>query len=211
VQDTERHGGLVAALNDELIHTEIADAVLARAAHVAKRTRPLTGVTEFPDLTETRRAPTAAPTEAAGTPFPPLVPVRLADEVEALRLAADSTAERPAVYLATLGPEAVFTPRLTFAQNFFGVGGIETPSGEVSAFDSARTPVACLCSSDAVYRDGAAAAAGQLRTAGATTVLLAGRGLGVEAVDGEIGLGSDVLATLTDLLRQLGVGEEGSS
>jgi len=211
VQDTERHGGLAAALRDELIHTEIADAVLARAADVAKRARPLTGVTEFPDLTETRHVTSVAPAEATGTPFPPLVPVRLSDEVEALRLAADGAAERPAVYLATLGPEAVFTSRLTFAQNFFGVGGIETPFGEVSGFDSTRTPVACLCSSDAVYDDEAVAAAGQLRAAGAVRVLLAGRGVGVDGVDTEIGLGSDVLATLTDLLRQLGVVEEGGS
>jgi len=71
--------------------------------------------------------------------------------------------------------------------------------------------VACLCSSDAVYDDEAVAAAGQLRAAGAVRVLLAGRGVGVDGVDTEIGLGSDVLATLTDLLRQLGVVEEGGS
>ena len=211
LQDMERRGGVAAALADGSIHTAVADAVLARAAAVATRRRPLTGVTEFPDLAETRASAPSSPATVAQSPFAPLSPIRLADEVESLRLRADAASSRPAVYLATLGSEAVHTPRLTYAQNFFGVGGITTPSGDVASYDAAQTPVACLCSSDAVYGEEAEAAAAQLRQAGARTVLLAGRGVGIDGVDGEVGLGSDVLATLTAVLRQLGVDEEASS
>jgi methylmalonyl-CoA mutase len=214
VQDVEGRGGLAVALADGSIHTALADAILDRAAAVATRRRPLTGVTEFPDLTESRSGGPGPPADIEGTPFPPLVPVRLSDEVEALRLRADARAAggaRPAVFLVTLGSEAVYTPRLTFAQNFFGVGGIETPSGSPADYDAGDTPVVCLCSSDAVYGEEAEAVAAELRAGGATTVLLAGRRLDVDGVDGEIGLGTDVLATLSDVLRQLGVDEEAAS
>jgi methylmalonyl-CoA mutase len=110
------------------------------------------------------------------------------------------------VYLATIGPEAVFTPRLTFARNMFGVAGIAAVSGPVSGYDRRVSPVACLCSSDAVYNDEGSAAVAALRSAGADTVLITGRGLDLEGVDRELGVGTDMLGLLGPVLDRLEVG-----
>ena len=56
--------------------------------------------------------------------------VRAAQEFEALRDAADAPAERPTVFLATIGPIARHTARASFAANLFQAGGLATPSGD---------------------------------------------------------------------------------
>ena len=77
--------------------------------------------------------------------------------------------------------------------------------GEVADFDPSVTTFVCLCSSDPVYEAQGADAARSLRDAGATTVYLAGRGVGLDGVDDEIGLGTDLLDTLSRTLDQMGV------
>jgi methylmalonyl-CoA mutase len=151
----------------------------------------LTGTSDFPNLAEVSVnvldvTPAASATPAAAIKFPPLPRIRLAEPFERLRDASDrmlaSTGKRPAVFLANLGTAAEFTPRATFAKNFFETGGIEAIANEgfedrnrmVSAFKASRARLACLCSSDAVYDRQAADAAKALVAAGAF-VVLAGR------------------------------------
>ena len=62
-------------------------------------------------------------------------PHRWSEDLEALRRRVDDVAAggtRPSVFLATIGPAAVFTPRVTFARNFFEVAGLATPTGPVT-------------------------------------------------------------------------------
>jgi methylmalonyl-CoA mutase len=205
VQEVEAAGGIAAALATGAISAQVAEATAARAKAVATRKRPLTGLSEFPDLGEAPPPPAEPAAAPTGTPFPALVPHRLAEGFEAQRGRADRAAKRPEVFLATLGPASVHTPRLTFAQNLFAVGGIATTVGTPDELAGSGTTVACLCSSDAVYAEQAAAAATQLREAGATRIYLAGRNLNVPGVDEEVGMGSDVLDVLTRALDELGV------
>ena len=51
-QDIERQGGMAKALADGSIAQSIAETELARARNIATRREPLTGVSEFPDVTE---------------------------------------------------------------------------------------------------------------------------------------------------------------
>jgi methylmalonyl-CoA mutase len=142
--------------------------------------------------------------------------------MEALRRRVDAVAAgttRPAVFLATIGSPAVFTPRVTFARNFFEVAGLATVDGPVSddpaaiadAFRASGATVACLCASDAVYGDRGVAVAQALATAEATAIFVAGRPKAVldrlaEAGAGRtIHVGADVRATLTGLLDLLQV------
>ena len=210
VVDVESTGGVAAALGRGSIQGRIDDAVADRSAAVATRRRPLTGTTEFPDLAEVCGSPPDPPRTEASAACAPLSPRRVSESVERLRLRADRHAEivgsRPAVYLATIGPEAVFTPRLTFARNMFGVAGIAAVSGPVSGYDRRLSPIACLCSSDAVYNDEGSASAAALRSAGADTVLIAGRGLDLEGVDRELGVGTDMLGLLGPVLDRLEAG-----
>jgi methylmalonyl-CoA mutase len=214
LQRIEATGGVDAALTSGTIHGDLANARSARARRLATRKRPLTGTTEFPNIDEPIPPfhdpwPPAGSASSADASFEPLGVHRLAEDVEAQRARADrrivASGHRPTVYLATLGSQAAFTARATFAANLFAVGGIATVTGPPEGFGESGCTIACLCSSDANYRSDGAAAVGALRAAGATKIYLAGRGLELAGVDEEVGMGSDVLAVVTSTLDDLGV------
>jgi methylmalonyl-CoA mutase len=202
--EIERAGGLQRALSDGLVRDRLAAAWDARARRIATRKDPITGVSEFPNLAE--KLPSREPLNWA-PPSGGLPRVRAAQEFEALRDAADAAAERPKVYLATIGPIARHTARATFAGNLFQAGGLETPSGDgAGGFAEAGTTVACICGTDKDYAESAAALANDLREAGATQVWLAGKpDLAVDGVDGYVFAGCDALSVLRTAHEQLGV------
>ncbi|WP_262265454.1 methylmalonyl-CoA mutase subunit beta [Microvirga yunnanensis] len=117
----------------------------------------------------------------------PLPSIRTAEPFERLRDRADAyrarTGERPRIFLANLGPIAAFTARATFAKNFFEAGGIEAVTNDGfsdndrlrHAFAQSGARLSCICSTDEIYEQHAAAAAEALRAAGSTLVALAGR------------------------------------
>lgn len=177
------------------LDAEIAATVERREAQVAKRKRPLTGVSEFPNLAETlpEREPDGAYAEvrAYGASF------------EAMR------DEPPAahVFLATLGPIAQHTARATFAANLFAAGGVAVdaagattgPDELVAAY--AGQPVVCLAGSDPAYAEWGPAAAEALRAAGASYVVVAGKPL--DGTDDSCAMGVDALAFLTRIRGKL--------
>ena len=202
--EIERAGGLVAALDSGLVRDRIAAAWDVRAERIASRQDAITGVTEFPNLAETlpSREPAAQTLPTGGLPR-----VRAAQAFEELRDRADAAVQRPAVYLATIGPVARHTARASFAGNLFQAGGLGTPSGDgVAGFAEAGTTVACICGTDKDYAASAAELAARLRAAGATQVWLAGKPeLDVDGVDGYVFAGCDALAALRTVHEQLGV------
>ena len=209
VRAVEATGGIVEAVMAGRIHDSIGEVLAERRRTVATRRRPLTGLSEFPNVAEPVPPRLDATRPEHGPAFAPLALVRLSEDFENQRARADahtsSRGGRPRIYLATLGTPADHTARLTFAKNLFEVAGIETVSGEVDQYRSAESPFVCLCSSDPIYKDRAAEAAASLRASGATRVYLAGRRLDVPGVDEEVGMGTDVLDVLTRALDLLGV------
>ncbi|MGY1824760.1 methylmalonyl-CoA mutase family protein [Blastococcus sp. SYSU DS0541] len=203
--EIERAGGLSAALASGLVRDRIAQAWDARAKRLATRADAITGVSEFPNLTEKlpERRPAAEVLPATGG----LPRVRAAQEFEALRDAADAAGERPSVYLATLGPIARHTARASFAANLFQAGGLATPAGDgATALADAGTTVACICGTDKDYAEHAAGLAAELKAAGATQVWLAGKpDLAVDGVDGYVHAGCDALAALRTVHSELGL------
>ncbi|MFC5995863.1 methylmalonyl-CoA mutase family protein [Pseudonocardia hispaniensis] len=211
-QEIEAAGGAVAALGSGLVADRVAGVRAQRSRGVAKRTVPLTGVSEFPNLDELpvpRRALPDGPAADGGLPV-----FRLAEPFEAYRDRSDEilarTGARPTAFLATLGPLAAHTARAGFARNLLQAGGIaapdagptDTPADVVTAFAAAGTPVAVLCSTDALYAERGAATVAALRAAGATTVLLAGRA-DVPGIDGYLHAGCDALAAIEDVYGAL--------
>ena len=134
VQEIERGGGIAAAIGQGLIQKAVAVTRAARLAAVAKRRDPLTGVSDYPNLSEAPvkvlDVPRAAAPAQQATSFEPLPSLRLAAPFEALRDASDAilkkTGTRPKVFLANLGRLSDFTARAMFAKNFYEAGGIET-------------------------------------------------------------------------------------
>ncbi len=209
----ERAGGLATVLADGSLADTIGTAWRERQQRLATRVEPVTGVSEFPDLAE--KLPTR-PAVRRPAPRGVLPRVRPAAAFETLRARCDAhaarTGDRPAVFLATLGPVATHTARAGFATNMFQAGGLATPAGGggtaeiVAAYRAAGTAVACLCGSDKVYAADAAEVAGALADAGAT-VLLAGPpgAVDVPGVDGHVFTGCDAIEVLTGTLEKLGV------
>ncbi|SNS00412.1 methylmalonyl-CoA mutase [Geodermatophilus pulveris] len=209
-REIERAGGLAAALDSGLVGDRIAAAWDARTERLAHRTDAITGVSEFPNLAEKlpERQPAADLRPTGGLPR-----VRAAQAFEELRDRADAVgragdAQRPQVYLATVGSVARHTARAGFAGNLFQAGGLATPSGDgASGLADAGTTVACICGTDKDYAESAAALAAELRAAGATSVWLAGKpSLQVDGVDGYVYAGCDALGVLRTVHEQLGIG-----
>jgi methylmalonyl-CoA mutase len=208
VQQVDASGGIVSALESGQIGSAVAESRATRQQQVATRRRPLTGLSEFPDIGEQPPAPMDPRVAPPAVRFEPLTLHRWSDGFEEQRERADAvarTGERPAIYLATLGAVAQSTARATFAKNLFEAAGIRTISGPVEEFAASGAQVVCLCSADAVYAESGADAAQRLRSAGALRIYLAGRGADVAGVDEEVGLGSDVLDVLSRALDALGV------
>ena len=189
---------------ERLITDQIAATRARRAADIAHRRLPITGVSEFPNLTE--RLPVRAPAPA-GRPL-----IRYAEEFERFRDLADARPQRPAVFLATIGPVAAHTARASFAANLFQSGGLATPTAGpltdpaeiAAAFTASGARVACLCSSDRLYGEHAEAVAAALKQAGAQRVWLAGKGE-YPGIDATLYAGCDVLRVLRTTFDDLEV------
>ena len=185
----EEAGGIEAALADGSRRARIDETVARREEEVARRRRPLTGVTEFPNLAEV--LPEREPDETADRVR------RYGASFEALR---DDPAPAP-VFLATVGTVAAHTARATFAANLLAAGGVAVdvagPTANadelVAAYDGQA--VVCLAGSDPTYAEWGAAAIAALRAAGARRVILAGKPGDLD-VDDSCAMGVDALAFL---------------
>ena len=185
-QQIETEGGLVESLRSGALQARVAaDAATLRDA-VADRRRPITGVSEFPNVAEAaldRQPGPVAPTPVADPEIEPIAAMRLAAPYEALRDRADATQPTPTVFLANLGPVAAHTARATWAKNFFEAGGIRATDNDgfatgdeaAAAHAASGARLAVICSSDGVYADLGADTARALVAAGAERVYLAGR------------------------------------
>jgi methylmalonyl-CoA mutase len=220
-QEIERTGGQWVALRSGLIGGRLAATAAKRAANLAKRREPITGVSEFPNLAERPVVRDPAPAAPGGG----LPRIRRAAQFEKLRSRSDAhlaaTGARPRLVLAAIGPAAVYTARSSFAANLFQTGGIETVLVEVDGDATASTlaealaengaQAACLCSSDALYAEHAVSVAAALHGAGAGQVLLAGRPGELRQAYEAAGIGTfvyvgcDAVAVLAGLLDEIGV------
>jgi methylmalonyl-CoA mutase len=190
-QEIEKAGGVWAALEAGMIQQNVAAVRTERQKAIARRTDILTGTNEFPNIHENVSAvldiAPVAPLKdgAADASSAPLKSMRLAEPFERLRDASDGilaqTGKRPRIFLASLGNQADFSARATFAKNFFEAGGIEAVGGEGdaaalgAAFKASGAALACLCGADRTYEGEVATVAAALKAAGARHIYLAGR------------------------------------
>ena len=204
VQQAEKAGGLAGQIASGALKADVEKAAAERAKNVARRKEALTGASEFPNIAE-KPVSVLAPIPAAAAPAGALAPHRLSEPYEALRDRSDALAakgKRPSVFLANIGPIAAFTARATFAKNFFEAGGIEAPGNDgfasaeaaAEAYAASGAPIACICSSDALYGEQAEAVARALKAKGAKLVILAGRAGDKEAAYAAAGVGDYIFA-----------------
>ena len=177
------------------LEAEIAATVERRDHEVAIRTRPITGLTEFPNPFERLPERTPAPDRR---------------EVRRYGAAFEALQDAPldaAVFLATMGTVAQHTARATFATNLFAAGGIRVevagPTEGVESLIEANhgQPVVCLAGTDAAYDAWGADAAAALRDSGATWVIVAGKPR--DWADDSCAMGVDALEFLTRTREKL--------
>ena len=209
LQSVEAEGGLSAAISSGSVAAAVARVRGARDSDIAHRTAPVTGVSEFPNLSE----PALDTSRRGGEGY------RYGLAFEELRDRSDAhleaTGSRPTVLIAGLGPQAETTGRVTFVSNLLAAGGIEvrnpgvTEAGQYAGASDGES-IAVLCGADKRYATEGSDAVRALRDSGVSTVYLAGAEKGypsdaADRPDGYLALGIDAVAALTTLLDQLGV------
>ena len=201
-QAMEANGGIVQALKSGTLQKGIRTALGKRRAKVATRKRPITGVSEFPNIDD-EISPNLAGTASSDMA---LKPSNLAADFEALRDRAQKL-DDPSVYLATVGDLSSYTPRASFAKNFFEAGGIRAKQGDGFAESGAK--VAVICGADTDYKESAVSLAQSLKDQGAEKIFLAGNpgelvsDYEKAGISGFIYLGLDVPAVLAPVLELL--------
>jgi len=166
----------------------VADVRARRESDVSTRRRPITGLSEFPHLSD----PVPARRNTS---------YRYGAAFEALRREAPETH----VFLATLGSVADHTARSTFATNLLASGGIAVdvagPTDGVDDLSAAYDgqAVVCVAGTDAAYAAWGREAAEALRAAGAQRVLVVSTGSTDELgwADDSFAAGDDAVAFLT--------------
>lgn len=189
-------------MRDGSLAARIGEVVRARDEQVARRRRPLTGLSEFPNLAEV--LPERRPYADGRIPVRPY-----GEAFEALR---DEPTEDK-VFLATMGTVAAHTARATFASNLLAAGGIpvvnpgraDDVAAVLAAYDGpdGGQPVVCLTGSDGAYAAWGAELVAALREAGARWVILAGRAPEGVDVDDTCAIGVDALDFLRRTREQL--------
>jgi methylmalonyl-CoA mutase len=202
----EEAGGVLAAIADGSLQGRVDAVVAERDRQVADRSRPITGLSEFPNLHE--RLPERRPQPEGAPQVRPY-----GHAFEALR--DDPVHEK--VFLATMGTVAAHTARATFAANLLAAGGIDVVSlgahvdtaAVVSSYSGpdGGQPVVCLAGNDKAYAAWGRELVAALREAGAQWVVLAGkpgdRTVPEEVVDDWCARGVDALAFLTRTREKL--------
>lgn len=213
-QAIEKHGGFTQAR--DFIAGQIAEVAARRTDDIAHRRTAITGVNEFPNLTE-------APLPQSDSTYSPLAAgklVRYAAPFEALRDRSDAylarTGSRPQVLLLPLGPLAENNIRATFASNLLASGGIEAinpgtvdADGIASAVAEAGSPsAAVICGTDKRYADEASGVVQAARDAGIARVYLAGPDKAVADAEHQpdqfLTAKINAVEALSDLLTRLG-------
>lgn len=166
--EVEDKGGFLACVNNGEVQKVIRETSEKRHTDVARRKEILLGTNQYPNITEMAADKIEAtgcgcgcshhheeePSCDGGLPT-----ARAASDFEALRLATEAAANRPKVFMLTIGNLAMRLARAQFSTNFFGCAGYEiidnlgfdTVEQGVDAALEKGADVIVLCSSDDEY------------------------------------------------------------
>ena len=225
-QELETAGGILAELRNGSFAKRIKASSDLRTSDIRKRKLAITGVSEFPDISEKSMAGMLQhpseniPENNTGEHIQPLPLQRMAWEFEKLRFKSDdieiASGKRPSIFLANIGSPADFTARATFAKNFFEAGGIKAISGSgaetteslLEQATQSSADFAILCGTDNQYEQIGAQMMQTLKQAGFNRTYLAGRlqdkaAMVDSGMDDMIFMGCDVVAVLEEAYSAL--------
>ncbi len=160
---TEEEGGFFALAGEGKIQAAVNESCAKRHTDVARRKEILLGTNQYPNVNELaagkieKKAGCCCSGEQKGANA--LAMKRAATDFEALRLATEASANRPKVFMLTIGNLAMRLARAQFSTNFFGCAGyeiidnlgFETVEAGVDAALEKGADIVVLCSSDDEY------------------------------------------------------------
>ena len=160
---TEEEGGFFALAGEGKIQAAVNESCAKRHTDVARRKEILLGTNQYPNVNELaagkieKKAGCCCSGEQKGSNA--LAMKRAATDFEALRLATEASANRPKVFMLTIGNLAMRLARAQFSTNFFGCAGyeiidnlgFETVEAGVDAALEKGADIVVLCSSDDEY------------------------------------------------------------
>lgn len=163
----EAEGGFAKALEAGKVQAAVNESNEKRHGDMARRKEILLGTNQFPNVNE-MAAQKIEHDENGGCGCGchaenegGIVATRLASDFEQLRLATERAANRPKVFMLTIGNLAMRLARSQFSGNFFGCAGYEiidnngfaTVAEGVDAAVKAGADIVVLCSSDDEYAE----------------------------------------------------------
>ena len=167
--EIEEKGGFDAMLRSGEIQGKVNESGVKRHLDVARRKESLLGTNQFPNFNEMALDKLegegncckcgCATQEAADGAVTSLVMDRAASQFEQLRLDTERAANRPKVFMLTIGNLAMRLARAQFSSNFFGCAGYEiidnigfnSVKEGIDAAIKKNADVVVLCSSDDEY------------------------------------------------------------
>jgi methylmalonyl-CoA mutase len=168
--EVEDNGGFFTAIKAGTVQKAVKATATSRLKSVSSRREVLLGTNQFPNFAEFATAKVEFKNETGcgcdHTGIEKLVPVRAAEEFEALRFATEAAAKRPKAFMLTIGNLNMRLARAQFSCNFFACAGYEvvdnlgfkTIEEGVNAAMEANADIIVLCSSDDEYVELAPAA-----------------------------------------------------
>ncbi len=162
--DVDAKGGFAACVADGSVQAAINESNKKRHADVAVRKEVLLGTNQYPNINEFAAGKIEGEACGCGCGCQAeggISGARLASDFEALRLATEHAANRPKVFMLTIGNLAMRLARSQFSGNFFGCAGYEiidnngfaTVAEGIDAALAAQADVVVLCSSDDEYAE----------------------------------------------------------
>jgi len=164
--DADDKGGFFKMVDEGTVQKAVNESCAKRHTDVARRKEILLGTNQYPNINEMAgnkieitEGCKCACAQAEGENAGGLTMKRAATDFEALRLATEAAANRPKVFMLTIGNLAMRLARAQFSTNFFGCAGYEiidnlgfdTVEQGIDAALEKGADVVVLCSSDDEY------------------------------------------------------------
>ncbi|HRZ96800.1 MAG TPA: methylmalonyl-CoA mutase small subunit [Paludibacter sp.] len=161
----EEEGGFYAAIKAGTVQKAVKATASSRLKSVSSRREVLLGTNQFPNFAEVAASKvekkSTAGCDCDHQEIETLVPVRAAEEFEALRFETETAAKRPKAFMLTIGNLAMRLARAQFSCNFFACAGYEVVDNlgfasveeGVTAALEANADIIVLCSSDDEYTE----------------------------------------------------------
>ncbi|MDE5809509.1 MAG: methylmalonyl-CoA mutase small subunit, partial [Muribaculaceae bacterium] len=155
-------------VNDGAVQAAINESSEKRHADMARRKEILLGTNQYPnfnekasDKIEKDECNCCCGNKGENDPAKSLSMKRQASDFETLRLATEHAANRPKVFMLTIGNLAMRLARAQFSSNFFGCAGYEiidnigfdTVQAGIDAAMEKKADIVVLCSSDDEYAE----------------------------------------------------------